>query len=641
MRSGLFPFKVHVVVTSELPDTKPTSHGICTPLTNPNRNERSARDLHSIASLVTMVSFEPLPEKDGRLFHPPPSSATVLIVGSGPVGLVTALLLAQHNIKTAIVEKYPKRLGQPKAHALSPRTLEIFRQAKLDTDALRLQGTPYEDARWVQFITRVKGLNLGRLPYERQGEEAKGITPEPLFNISQPIVESFLEDAVLKTGLTTIHRSWEWQDVQLDEDKLQSRLRHRDTGAEQEIISEYLIGSDGTDSVVRKKLPSIQWSGLPGHPAERVHFVSIHCRADLSSIKGTSGPGELYFSLHPRQEATLIIYDFSSSWVYCRAVNPATEPVESFTREKCQSIIEECLQLNIDYQVAGVNIWFMDPRIASEYHAVDHRVFLAGDSAHSFPPAGGLGLNTGVADAHNLCWKLAHAMRNREQDPKALLSTYTTERRPVAAANALQSFKNAKLMWWSQAEIYKSLGPEPAAVPDEEIERIYQDPTVAQNIKRIIALNAMHFDSIGLQLGYVYEDGTGSTVEDCTVYEPSGRPGARLPHAWLGDGRSTLDLLSYLTFTLLWTKHNPTDGAATWHREAEHVICGGKVKVHVDHVDLSTVQAPPAWLKLLWDHPEGENNSALLIRPDQHIAGKVTCREDLLRLLERAVYVDG
>jgi hypothetical protein len=59
------------------------------------------------------------------------------------------------------------------------------------------------------------------------------------------------------------------------------------------------------------------------------------------------------------------------------------------------------------------------------------RVFLAGDAAHLHPPTGGQGLNTGVQDAYNLGWKLAHVLRG---GPESLLDTYETERLPVAAA---------------------------------------------------------------------------------------------------------------------------------------------------------------------------------------------------------------
>ena len=96
----------------------------------------------------------------------------------------------------------------------------------------------------------------------------------------------------------------------------------------------------------------------------------------------------------------------------------------------------------VPFEVLAVAPWHMSAQIAERYR--DGRIFLVGDAAHRFPPTGGLGLNTGVADVHNLVWKLAAARDGRL--PADALDTYEAERRPVAQFNCDQSLHNAMKM---------------------------------------------------------------------------------------------------------------------------------------------------------------------------------------------------
>jgi 2-polyprenyl-6-methoxyphenol hydroxylase-like FAD-dependent oxidoreductase len=119
----------------------------------------------------------------------------VLIVGGGPTGLLSAYLLSKlggrqcfpllHTyvancclVPSLLIEKYPQRLAAPKAHALSPRSLELCRQFGLDTQAIRKLGSPRDDAYWVNFVTNLSGERIGVLPYERMDAEVLDETPE-------------------------------------------------------------------------------------------------------------------------------------------------------------------------------------------------------------------------------------------------------------------------------------------------------------------------------------------------------------------------------------------------------------------------------------------------------------------------------
>lgn len=151
-----------------------------------------------------------------------------------------------------------------------------------------------------------------------------------------------------------------------------------------------------------------------------------------------------------------------------------------------------------------------------------------------------------MADVHNLVWKLAAVEAGWL--PPEKLDTYEAERKPVAQFNCDQSMENALKM----IEIPMALGFTGDMAPSpEEVDAILADPERRAGVEAAIANQAIHFDLLGLQLGHTYEgllvvpDGSKPVVldEPARDYEPSTRPGGRLPHAWIADGVSTLDLV--------------------------------------------------------------------------------------------------
>jgi hypothetical protein len=255
------------------------------------------------------------------------------------------------------------------------------------------------------------------------------------------------------------------------------------------------------------------------------------------------------------------------------------------------------------------------------------RVFLLGDAAHRFPPTGGMGLNTGVADAHNLIWKVlaveegwggsgqdGSGQNSSGQDGsgqdgpgqdgpgqggEALLDSYETERRPVAEINCHQSLTNAfKMVILAQAlELH-------TAATSADLAATLSDPTRIESIAAAVQEQATHFDMLGLQLGYVYGD--PDSTADPSVFAPTGAVGSRLPHAWLADGRSTLDLVDPRSMTLLTLgSHDEWSAAASGQ---------GTPLTHVTLDDETAVD--PAWSTICQLGPTG----AVLVRPDQHIA---------------------
>ena len=516
----------------------------------------------------------------------------VLIVGGGPVGMTAAILLAQLGVESVLVERRDTPDGAPAAHVVNARTFEILRAGGLDASLIDAACKDPEDAGFVRWVTTLSGAELGRLPFERQGDDVLAFTPTPLRNLSQHRLEPILLEHLKKRGAGSLWQGHEWEAAEQNADGITSRVRELASGRVREIRSRYLLAADGAGSRVRKST-GIAMVG----PASLRSFVMIHFEANLRGLVGDR-PGVLYWTTEPGSVGTFIAHDIDSTWVYMHAWDPEQEKLESFSEAACAEIVRRALGVpRFDYPIRTVRSWNMSLQVAECYR--DGRIFLVGDAAHRFPPTGGLGLNTGVQDAHNLAWKLAAVEAGWA--PESLLDSYDTERRPIARVNADVSGRNAAKLF----EVYQALG----TPGDDQRDRL----------RSAIENQAEHFDMLGLQLGFCYEagalvpDGSARPVVANPVreYVPTGRPGARLPHAWtVRDGVrvSTLDLLAPGRFTLI---HGPA--GARWAQAATSL---GSPAIDALAIGREIADTDGAWTRLLGLEADG----ALLVRPDQHIA---------------------
>ena len=303
----------------------------------------------------------------------------------------------------------------------------------------------------------------------------------------------------------------------------------------------------------------------------------------------------------------MIAFDHSDNWVLMHSCTEEEQDTALFDTARCTTLIQRAIGMQVtDIRVRNVNPWTMSSQVAEHYRS--GRVFLVGDAAHRFPPTGGLGLNTGIGDVQNITWKIAAVERGWAGE--SLLDTYQTERKPVAEVNSAQSLNNAMKMFELFAYLYGN-DPENAA---ERFNQAKREGSGSTALQQAIEAQRPHFDSLRLQLGYSYDEvdqrNELSEAVNISEYEPSFKVGKSLPHVWVNNNYQRVSLLQIL----------PVDRFAmiafSDHYEWQSALEQLNLPIYLLADGDSFMGVAGAWS----DAPELADVSALLIRPDRHIA---------------------
>ncbi|SFO94976.1 2-polyprenyl-6-methoxyphenol hydroxylase [Actinomadura madurae] len=516
--------------------------------------------------------------------------APVLIVGAGPVGLATAYVLGRHGVASVVCEKYESVNPHPRAHVVNTRSMEIFRDWGIADAVLReAVGPEWGNVVWRHTFT---GEELGRIPLALDEEvHFASVSPVATASCAQDRVQRALLDALQGQGMATVRFGVEVTELDEDERGVSATLGRVD-GAVEHVTARYAVVADGASGALSSTL-GIEMEGVP----EFGRQINVYFHADLSSWTDRD-PALLVWLINSAAPGGIIGMDGKHRWTYNFGYDPEVETVADYPPERCVDLIRKALGVDgIEIEVKSVGTWRLASQIARRYRRGN--IFLVGDAAHRFPPTGGMGMNTGIADADNLGWKLAGVLAGWA--PDSLLDTYETERRPVARSNAEFSVDNAMKM----AEC--GLGPTTVASArllesDDPHEAAAERARLAEAIPR----QREHFGSVDQEIGYVY--GAGGPPAAPIYPHSRGVEGGRPPHRWIsraGQRVSTLDVIAR-GFTLI-----AAPGGRRWLEALDRVAGDIPCCRVLTGRDIDTGDEDPFGL--------GEHG-AVLIRPDGHIA---------------------
>ncbi|MDX1958706.1 MAG: FAD-dependent monooxygenase [Leptospiraceae bacterium] len=504
-------------------------------------------------------------------------SAKVLIIGAGPTGMTASLALSKLGISNIIIEKRDKLSPHPKAHELSSRSLEILDWIGVKFNELKKEASDFETATKILFCNTFHE-EIGRIDLTQTGTIDKYKEhvsfPEPFLNISQVEIERILRKHLVSAKNVQFLEKFELNSFQQKESSVLTSITRSNDSEMFQVQSDYVICSDGATSKSRSLL-GIKMIG----PEKLSDFANIYFKNDLTKIIPTKA--KLYWMLNPEIPGVFIAHKPEKRWVYHIPVQTPYEKIEDFTKEVFIDRVKKALGDNdIEIDFGSISSWRMTAQIADRFRIGS--IFLSGDSCHRFPPTGGLGMNSGIADAHNLAWKLAFVINKLASEK--LLETYETERRPVVEKNCAESLKNSVDI----TEVPKSFGLNPdlgkyppmiinsfpmkffpvswkKKLNDFLINKVKnisksnrENPTKQKMIQDTIANQLDHFDRIGLDLGFCYRSSAILSSEPIektitSIYNANTDPGKRFPHFWIDSQKkvSSFSLLSKDKFTLI------------------------------------------------------------------------------------------
>ena len=460
----------------------------------------------------------------------------VLIVGGGPVGLALALDLGWRGAGCLLVDEL-ERDGyktHPRANLINSRTMEFCRRWGVAARVKEV-GTPPGFPHTAMYLTGMRGHLIARI--ERPGHgggRAIAFTPEPPQRCNQIWFDPVLRERAEGFASVALRYRWRFDSFEQDREGVTSRVTDLATGETHSVRSAFLAACCGGRSPIRRIL------GIDANEGEVLGApMSVYFRAKNLWDRHDKGKGVLHFIVGPTGVwATLNSLNGGELWrVTLHGGAKAHGPAESLDHK---GILTRIVGTEFPYELVSISPWVRRKLVTAAYR--HGRVFLAGDCAHQNTPTGGYGMNTGVGDAVDLGWKLSARLEG--WGGPALLDSYDAERRPVALRNVEEATRNFQLR--SFAAIPELM--EASAAGDAARRRLGEE--IVRNTGRELL-------SDGIAMGYRYgdspvvcPDGSAAPPLSVTEYAQTSFPGARAPHAWLADGRSTLDLFGR-SFVLL------------------------------------------------------------------------------------------
>lgn len=505
----------------------------------------------------------------------------VLVIGAGPVGQTAALLLAHHGVPVTMLDARPRRdpIGS-KAICQQRDVLDTW--AWCGAGAIADEGLTWTRAR---TFYRDQDLFAVDLP-------DPGASPLPPFvNISQGRTEEVLDELLEAHPLVEIR--WGHEVVDLHDSTDRVEVLARTESGHVRLGARYAVAAAGARGSTIRTLLDVTFGGRTFEDS----FLICDIRADLP---GWEQERRFYFDPDWNRGRQVLIHPcpdsvFRIDW----QLPPGQDPTEVLHPDNLRTRIRQVIG-NRDYELVWSSIYHFHARIASRFRV--GRTFLAGDVAHLVAPFGARGLNSGVADADNLAWKLAAVLQGWA--PESLLDTYETER--MAAARENLAVTSATM------DFLVPYGPEAVVRRKDILERAVHDPAARR-----------HVDSGRLSEAFWYVDSPLTTPDASRAWPgrpepgqpPAPVPGVSLPDALVEteDGPRRLREIVRGHITVLSDDRERGEAAL---RAVGDALPQDAPLLHLDLGSLPG--ARPVLDGLAW-----EEGDLWLVRPDAHTAAWV------------------
>jgi putative polyketide hydroxylase len=516
----------------------------------------------------------------------------VMISGAGPVGLTFSIMMSRFGIETLLVEKRADISTLPRARGVMSRTVEIWSQFGL-YDELHSVSLPEDWCHRFIYFDTLSGELIGEMPSNCMAPGAQAENTAYDFKCTaQDKIDSMLFRNASGYGEAQIRFSTELIGYAQKENHVVVTVRNTD-GSLEEIRTQWLIAADGGRSPLRE-MAGITSTG----PTSLQHYVNNHFTADLS--RWTKGKeGALIWLMAANKLGVFQPLDGKQRWMCQIGFDPEKESAESWTPERVIRRMRDMIggpeAESINFDLHSTYTYTIAASVADRLR--DGRLLLIGDAAHRIPPAGGIGMNTGIQTAHNLAWKLAAVLKGYA--PETLLDTFDGERREVAKRACDYGRVNVG-----------------------HVSKIHQAQTRDAQVEAVRG-SKQYGNWAGLDLGVHYEQDGAFVPDDVPApavghpvidYVPCAKPGYRAPHIWLrrGDERfSAIDLFDR-DFVLL----TGAKGDA-WRDAAQKLQQRPPLRTYAIADTGNADLIPEGSFTALYGIGE---DGAVLVRPDGHVA---------------------